>query len=120
MPVNLRSSITQLLPIILHVTQVIEFVLVTIFPATSPQVNWAPGSSIAIASSSYDAREVDTAVISAVTHLPDGTSRLQLDRQLAYTHLGVLRSYAGDPGRHVLAMQAEVAVLDRNIVIQVM
>jgi hypothetical protein len=58
-------------------------------------------------------------VLVSVQLLPDGTSKLQLDRPLQYTHLGVLRSYAGDPGRHVLAMHAEVAVLDRNIVIQV-
>lgn len=83
------------------------------------QVNWAAGSSIAIASSSFDARDIDTAVITSVQLLPDGTSRLQLDRPLSYTHLAVLRTYAGDPGQHVLDMRAEVTVLDRNIVIQV-
>eukprot|EP00879_Flechtneria_rotunda_P011345 GHRR01011850.1.p1 GENE.GHRR01011850.1~~GHRR01011850.1.p1 ORF type:complete len:1721 (+),score=430.30 GHRR01011850.1:1256-6418(+) len=82
------------------------------------QVNWKPGNTIVIASSSFDARHVDTTTITAVQLLPDGTSRLTVADPLQYTHLGVLRTYKGDPRQNVLDMRAEVAVLDRNIVIQ--
>lgn len=87
--------------------------------APPPQVNWQPGNTIAIAPSSFDARDVDTATITSVTQRTDGTSLISLASPLQYTHLGVLRTYAGDPGQHVLDMRAEVIVFERNIVIQV-
>lgn len=82
-------------------------------------MGWQAGNTIAIAPSSYDARHVDTATITAVTQRADGTSLIALASSLQYTHLGVLRTYAGDPGQHVLDMRAEVIVFERNIVIQV-
>eukprot|EP00775_Hariotina_reticulata_P007195 gene7195-7409_t len=83
------------------------------------QLNWQPGFTVVIASSSFDARDVDMAIITAVQPLPGGTTtRLLLSSPLQYTHLGVVRRYPGDPRQHVLDMRAEVAVLNRNIVIQ--
>eukprot|EP00878_Enallax_costatus_P024164 GHUV01025763.1.p1 GENE.GHUV01025763.1~~GHUV01025763.1.p1 ORF type:complete len:516 (+),score=80.92 GHUV01025763.1:1100-2647(+) len=81
-------------------------------------VNWQAGNTIAIASSSFDAREVDTATITSITQQANKTSLIQLSSPLQYTHLGVLRTYAGDPRQNVLDMRAEVIVLERNIVIQ--
>lgn len=57
----------------------------------------ATGDTIAIASSSFYAEQVDTMTISNITYNADGTTQLWLSTPLIYTHLGVIRTVVGDP-----------------------
>ncbi|KAG2448780.1 hypothetical protein HYH02_006132 [Chlamydomonas schloesseri] len=83
-------------------------------------VNWLPGDEIAIASSSFFTDESETAIIVAVD-VDDyyNISTIRIDRQLNYTHLGVVEPIAGGAvGGASIDMRAEVAVLSRNVVFQ--
>ena len=78
------------------------------------EVDWQAGDEIVVASSSFLAEEVDRRTIVAVT-LAGGVSTLELDRPLDFTHLGVVADFGGE----TVDMRAEVAVLTRNVVVQV-
>ena len=84
-----------------------------------PPLPPASGDTIVIAASGFLGEEVDTAVIVAVANNTDGSSTLSLDRVLIFTHLGVLSPIPGDPLGRSVDLRAEVAVLTRNVVLQV-
>jgi cell migration-inducing and hyaluronan-binding protein len=81
-------------------------------------VDWPVGSRIAIASTSFDFKQADEAVIAAV----DATGKqLTLEQPLRYRHLGSATKYTNGKGgpnarTFVLDESAEVALLSRNIV----
>ncbi|GAQ89759.1 hypothetical protein KFL_005590010 [Klebsormidium nitens] len=73
--------------------------------------NWRVNDTIMVTSSSFDARDAETAVVTAVAN---NGSVLTLDRRLANQHNGEYRVFDG----HVVDMRAEVAVLSRNVVFE--
>lgn len=77
-------------------------------------VDWRAGERILIASTDFDMNQAEERRIVAV----DGT-RVTLDKPLTYLHYGEKHSYTNGRGdTWELDQAAEVALLDRNIVIQ--
>ena len=76
-------------------------------------LNWMVGSKIVIGSSSTDHSHVDIKTITAVT--PQGV--ITLDSGLDYFHYGAAAFKTTSKGT-TLEMRAEVAVLDRNVVVE--
>ena len=99
---------------------------------TSPEddgaVDWQEGDQIVVASSSYDYKEEDVRVITAILDNGDGTTSLTLDSPLTYRHYGAIETYGqtenAAPGTtpasrlYEIDMRAEVALLSRNIKVE--
>lgn len=81
----------------------------------SGKVNWEVGDRLVVASSSYNAEDVDEADITGISVTTEGNTRIALSNPLRYTHLGLILPVEGADPRHVMDMRAEVAVLTRNV-----
>ena len=80
----------------------------------SGPVNWKAGDQIVVASSSLRPQDAEEAFIVSVSDLGSGNVRIDLDRSLQFTHLGVVATVAG----RQIDMRAEVGCLSRNVVIR--
>lgn len=80
---------------------------------------WEDGDTIAIASSSVYATDIDEVKIAGlVFNAGSNTTTINLASPLQFTHLGEVVSHPDDPTLLKVVMRAEVAVLDRNVVVQ--
>jgi len=87
------------------------------------ELNWTEGDQIVVTSTDYDYRQFSRATITGIADQGDGTSVLSLDQPLPYRHFGEVETYQapnsdGTFTEMPLDMRAEVALLNRNIVIQ--
>jgi hypothetical protein len=74
------------------------------------------GDRIVITPSSVIAAHYDMVDITTVTfNTVDNTTTLKLSAAMKWTHLAVVKKYAGDARGHVLDMRAEVTVITRNV-----
>lgn len=73
--------------------------------------NWQVNDTVMVTSSSFDARDAETAVI---TQVAKNGSVLTLDRVLEHQHDGEFRIFDGQ----IVDMRAEVAVLSRSVVFE--
>lgn len=78
-------------------------------------VNWEVGDEIVIASSNHDYRDEDVRTIVNVTTRGDEVE-LTLNSPLTHRHYGEIETYAN--GSESIDLRAEVALLNRNIVIK--
>jgi hypothetical protein len=78
-------------------------------------VDWKVGESIAIASTSYDGREADQRMITAIDRTNVNKPILTLDSPLRYDHFAETQTF-DSAGLHVMETRAEVGLINRNVV----
>ncbi len=81
-------------------------------------LNWEAGDQIVVASSTKDYQDEDVRLVTGVFDLGDGTSLLTLNSPLSHRHNGEVETYNNDTRSWSLDLQAEVAILNRNVKIQ--
>ena len=86
-------------------------------------MNWSVGDRIVVTSTDYNYQNYSLATIDGMIDIGDGTSLLELDRPLEHRHNGEIELYQvpdqdGNVTEKTLDLRAEVALLNRNIVIQ--
>ncbi|MEM1011615.1 MAG: G8 domain-containing protein, partial [Planctomycetota bacterium] len=83
--------------------------------ASDGVLDWRVGDRIVIASSTRDYNDEDVRVITAIQNLGT-TTQIAVNAPLTHRHYGEIEAY--DNGTREIDLRAEVALLDRNVVIQ--
>ncbi|MEM9187317.1 MAG: LamG-like jellyroll fold domain-containing protein, partial [Planctomycetota bacterium] len=86
--------------------------------ASDGSLDWAVGDQVVVASSSYSYQDEEVRTITSVVDLGNGTTELGLDQPLAERHFGGVETYSNSQRSWDIDLRAEVALLNRSIVVQ--